>query len=164
MELVTPVHLKNVLLKEEFNNLLNNLPNAEEGLFDQGRSRYMIETSFIREYGQSLEERAKQIFNNQNIKSSYSLYCKYFGNASMEMHKDDNACTYTIDLCLKQTEPWGLWVEDKEYILKPNEALCYLGNDQIHGRLPKNLGFKGLVEMMFFHYVTPDHWFFTKNT
>ena len=161
---MTPVHLKNVLLKEEFNNLLNNLPNAEEGIFDQGRSRYMIETSFIREYGQSLEERAKQIFNNQNIKSSYSLYCKYFGNASMEMHKDDNACTYTIDLCLKQTEPWGLWVEDKEYILKPNEALCYLGNDQIHGRLPKNLGFKGSVEMMFFHYVTPDHWFFTKNT
>ena len=158
------IHLVNFLTEQEFNNLLNNLPNAEEGLFDQGRSRYMIETSFIREYGQSLEERAKQIFNNQNIKSSYSLYCKYSNNASMNMHKDDNACTFTIDLCLRQTEPWGLWVEDKEYILKPNEALCYLGNDQIHGRMPKNLGSKGSVEMMFFHYVTPDHWFFTKNT
>ena len=161
---MTPIYLKNVLSKEELNNLLNNLPNAEEGIFDKGRSRYMIETSFIKNYGQSLEELAKQIFNNQNIKSSYSLYCKYFGNASMNMHKDDNACTFTIDLCLRQTEPWGLWVEDKEYILKPNEALCYLGNDQLHGRQPKDLGPNGSVEMMFFHYVTPDHWFFTKNT
>lgn len=160
---MTPIHLTNVLTEKEFNMLVNNLPKVENGLFDKGRSRYMIETEFIKSYGQSLEQLARQVFKVNNIKSSYSLYCKYFDNASLEMHKDDNACTYTIDLCLRQTEPWGLWVENKEYILKPNEALCYLGNDQIHGRKPKNLGSEGSVEMMFLHYVAPNHWWFTKN-
>jgi len=160
--LVQPIHFKNVLTEKEFDSLINNLPKAEDGTFDSARSRYMIENDFLKSYGQSLEKFAKELFNN-NIKSSYSLYCKYFGNASMEMHKDDNACTYTIDLCVRQTEPWGLWVESKEYILKPNEALCYLGNEQLHGRKPKNLGPKGSVEMVFFHYVEPDHWWFSQN-
>jgi hypothetical protein len=158
-----PIKITEVLEQKEFNNLINNLPYIKDALHDSGRSRYMKDSNYITDLGKSLEKLAREIFKESNIKSSYSLYCKYFSKASMEMHKDDNACTYTIDLCVRQTEPWGLWVEDKEFILNPNEALCYLGNDQLHGRKPKDLGSNGSVEMIFFHYVQPDHWFFTHN-
>lgn len=158
-----PIKITNVLKEEELKDLIDNLQYLHPPLHDEARSRYISYSDYVEGVGRKLETLARGIFREDNIKSSYSVYCKYFGNASMNMHKDDNACTFTIDLCIRQTEPWGLWVEDKEYILNPNEALCYMGNDQTHGRQPKNLGPEGSVELVFFHYVQPDHWFFTRN-
>jgi len=158
-----PIKITNVLKEEELKDLIDNLEYLHPPLHDESRSRHISYSDYVEGVGRKLESLARGIFREDNIKSSYSVYCKYFGNASMNMHKDDNACTYTIDLCIRQTEPWGLWVEDKEYILNPNEALCYMGNDQTHGRQPKDLGPDGSVELVFFHYVQPDHWFFTRN-
>ena len=158
-----PIKITDVLKEKEFKDLIDNLQNLHPPLYDEARSRYFSYNDYIEDVGRKLEPLARIIFKENNIKSSYSVYCKYFNKANMNMHKDDNACTYTIDLCIRQTEPWGLWVENKEYILNPNEALCYMGNDQIHGRHPKDLGPDGSVELVFFHYVQPDHWFFTRN-
>lgn len=158
-----PIKVRKVLNIEDYENLLINLPDLSDALHDSARSRHMKCNDYITKLGKELEPLAKEIFKSNTLKSTYSLYCKYFGNASMEMHKDDNACTYTIDLCVKQDEPWALWVEDLPYVLEENEALCYLGNDQMHGRKPKNLGERNTVEMIFFHYAEPDHWWFVKN-
>lgn len=158
-----PIKITDVLKEEELKDLIDNIQYLHPPLHDEARSRYFSYNDYVEDVGRKLESLARKIFKEDNIKSSYSVYCKYFGKASMNMHKDDNACTYTIDLCIRQTEPWGLWVEDKEFILNPNEALCYMGNDQTHGRYPKDLGPDGSVELVFFHYVQPDHWFFTRN-
>lgn len=158
-----PIKITDVLKEEELKDLIDNIQYLHPPLHDEARSRYFSYNDYVEDVGRRLESLARKIFKEDNIKSSYSVYCKYFGKASMNMHKDDNACTYTIDLCIRQTEPWGLWVEDKEFILNPNEALCYMGNDQTHGRYPKDLGLDGSVELVFFHYVQPDHWFFTRN-
>jgi hypothetical protein len=64
-------------------------------------------------------------------------------------------------MCVYQKEPWGLWVDGKEYILMENEALAYYGNDQEHGR--KDFATGNHVAMIFFHFAEPDHWFFTKG-
>ena len=158
-----PIKITDVLKEEELKDLIDNIQYLYPPLHDEARSRYFSYNDYVEDVGRKLESLARKIFKEDNIKSSYSVYCKYFGKASMNMHKDDNACTYTIDLCIRQTEPWGLWVEDKEFILNPNEALCYMGNDQTHGRYPKDLGPDGSVELVFFHYVQPDHWFFKDN-
>ena len=158
-----PIKITDVLKEEEVKDLINNIPDLKDAFLDVPRFRYIKDNDYITNLGKHLESLAKKVFKENNIKSSYSIYCKYFGKANMNMHKDDNACTYTIDLCIRQTEPWGLWVEDKEFILNPNEALCYMGNDQTHGRYPKDLGPDGSVELVFFHYVQPDHWFFKDN-
>jgi hypothetical protein len=155
-----PVVLDELLDKSKYQELLRNLPSIDSGMIDSGRSRHMADNDFIKRMGISLEAVAKKVFGSDSLQSSYSLYCRYYGDASMEMHKDDNACTYTIDLCVRQTEPWPIYVEGNQYLLKENQALCYLGNDQLHGRQPKNLGPNGSVEMVFFHFVEPDHWFF----
>jgi hypothetical protein len=161
--IVQPIKITNVLTEEQTKDLIDSFKDLVTPLHDESRSRYISYSNYIEDIGKKLEPLARIIFKQNNIKSSYSVYCKYFGKASMNMHKDDNACTYTIDLCIRQNEPWGLWVDGQEYILNPNEALCYMGNDQLHGRQPKDLGSDGSVEMIFFHYVQPDHWFFTRN-
>jgi hypothetical protein len=66
-------------------------------------------------------------------------------------------------MCVYQTEPWDLWVENKKYTLYPNQALAYYGNDQLHWREKfPNPGLQH-VAMTFFHFAEPDHWYFTKG-
>jgi hypothetical protein len=106
---------------------------------------------------------AKEVFK-KDVKPTYAMWGLYRGfRANLPRHIDDNACTYTIDLCLSQKYQWPLWVEGKEYHLDSNQALCYYGEDQYHWRNEfPNPAFNE-VQMIFFHFAEPDHWFFTKG-
>jgi hypothetical protein len=157
---MTPLILENVLSDGEYNKLVESLPDDKDCDFDENRSRYLLDYPYARSVGMNLRETARSIFNSNLLEPSYSLMARYRGDANMEFHVDSNACTYTIDMCVRQTEPWGLWVSGVEYILHPNQALCYLGNDHWHGRKMKCFPEGGFVEMIFFHYVEPSHWWF----
>ena len=105
---------------------------------------------------------ARNIFNSTTLLPSYTLCSIYkTPRAQLWKHKDDNACTYTLDMCVWAKTPWDLYVDGKPYTLGGNEALAYYGNDQEHWRNafpdPEN----NEVAMIFFHYVEPDHWYFT---
>jgi hypothetical protein len=94
------------------------------------------------------------------------LFAHYEGqnpSPSLYKHKDDNACTYTLDMCVYQNEPWDLWVEDKNYCLYPNQALAYYGNDQMHWREEFPNPENNHVAMVFFHFAEPDHWWFKEG-
>jgi hypothetical protein len=115
-------------------------------------------------FSKILEPMAKELFKDDTLKTSYSLYSKYQSkNSKLSQHKDDNACTYTIDLCLSAKTPWGIFVEGNEYILHENQALAFMGEDQEHWRGPFPDPKTNCVEMVFFHFVPEDHWFFTKG-
>lgn len=165
-----PSILKNVFSIEDFEIIKNHLFNRpkEASEFDKGFERYCFTDPLIDEYAKKLTPIARHLFNSDKLLPSYSLFAHYEGNnPSLYRHKDDNACTYTIDMCVYQTEPWALGVNhdgiDREYILEENEALVYYGNDQEHWRgqfpNPNNQH----VAMIFFHFVEPDHWWHTKG-
>ena len=106
---------------------------------------------------------ARSIFG-QDVKPTYALWVAYRGfRASLPRHIDDNACTYTIDLCMSYETQWPICIEGKELLLEPNQAAVYYGEDQYHwrGEFPSPL--KNEVQMIFFHFAEPDHWFFTKG-
>ena len=106
---------------------------------------------------------AKKIFKKDVI-PTYAMWGLYRGfRANLPKHIDDNACTYTIDLCLSQKVEWPFWVEGQEYRLKPNEALCYYGEDQYHWRNQFPDPATNEVQMIFFHFADEDHWFFNKS-
>ena len=108
---------------------------------------------------------SKYIFNSNSIRPTYALFAHYEGkNASLYKHKDNNACTYTIDYCLYQKQPWDLFVEDNSYTLHENQALAYYGNDQMHWREKFPNPEINKVAMIFFHFAEPDHWWFTKGS
>lgn len=166
MLIQNPKILKNVFDEKDFNNLksyLYNKPKLEIN-FDKTFGRYCFEDPFIDSYSEKILQTARDVFNSQTLLPSYFLFAHYEGpKASLYSHVDDNACTYTIDMCIYQTEPWDLYVDGEAYTLHENEALAYYGNDQRHWREKFPNPESQHVAMIFFHFVEPDHWFYTKN-
>lgn len=157
-----PRIIKNLFDKKTHSFIMKEIsltPNNEIS-WDGQRSRTTSVYNRYSKFANLLLPTARKIFNDDSILPSYSLWARYMGAGGfLERHKDSNACTYTIDYCINQFEPWTLVVENKEYILETNDALCFMGEDQEHWRKPWKPG--NVVDMMFFHYVRPDHWWYT---
>jgi hypothetical protein len=164
-----PIVLNNVLNDEDYQKILNSLSNPKSFEYQEGFSRYIVSDGslpILKEISEKLIPIARDTFNSKHLMPTYSLFSHYEGQdpePSLYKHKDDNACTYTIDMCVYQVEPWDLYVEDKPYTLLPNQALAYYGNDQLHWREKFPNPEKNHVAMIFFHFAEPDHWYFTKG-
>jgi len=161
-----PKIIKNLLNKEDFNFILNHLKDSlsKQTYFEKDFGRYIYTSKEIEKISKDITPIARKVFKSKTLLPSYSLFAHYEGeSANLFAHKDDNACTYTLDFCVYQETPWGICVEGKEYFLEENDALAFYGIDQEHWRNdfpdPKN----NKVGFIFFHFVEPDHWFFTKG-
>ena len=110
---------------------------------------------------------AREVCDSPTLLPSYALFAHYEGpEANLFKHRDDNACTYTIDMCVYQQTPWDLWIatsgsEGRPYTLHENQAMAYFGNDQLHWREKFPDPDNNFVAMIFFHYVEPEHWYYT---
>lgn len=164
-----PKIVKDIFSNEDILSLKNLFKNYKNFDFQPGFSRYAISNSSMVEmnhFSNKLIDMARKTFNSDTLMPTYTLFVHYEGDnppPSLYKHKDDNACTYTLDVCLYQTDTWDLWVDDKSYTLQENEALAYYGNDQMHWREAFPNPGKQHVAMMFFHFAEPDHWWFTKG-
>lgn len=161
---MNPTVIKNILSGENFARIVDYFKNNEDLKNQQPDNKFGRRTlsnnshPILTEYSEILLPIAKMVFNDDSMVPSYSLFAEYSEKEiSLFHHKDTNACTYTIDLVLYQDEPWGLWVENKEYILNPNEALLFMGEDQEHWR-ETVYNNTNKIALVFFHYVRPDHW------
>lgn len=164
-----PMLIDKVFQDEDFEKLKTHLFNRPKNIeeYDERSGRYLFYDKMIDEYAQKLIPKAREIFESDTLAPSYSLFSHYQGNSRLFRHKDNNACTYTIDLCVYQNQPWDLCVEHEKintrYTLYPNQALAYYGNDQQHWRDDFPNPKSQYVAMTFFHFVEPDHWWFTQG-
>jgi hypothetical protein len=164
-----PLVVNDLLSTEDYKKLLTYLDKPKSFGFDPGFSRYSIgdgELPILAELADKLIETARKTFDSKTLLPTYTLFAHYEGqnpSPSLYKHKDDNACTYTLDMCVYQNEPWDLWVEDKNYCLYPNQALAYYGNDQMHWREEFPNPETNYVAMIFFHFAEPDHWWFKEG-
>ena len=114
-------------------------------------------------YHEILLDKARSIFT-PTLMPTYCLWVTYKGfRARLPRHVDDNACTYTIDLCVSHKTQWPIFVEEKEILLDANQAVCYYGEDQYHWRNDFPDPSNNEVQMIFFHFAEPEHWYFTKG-
>ena len=161
-----PVILDSVFDSQTFISLkqrLVDLVKPKDG-FDPSFGRYLFTDEDIEKHSQILLPKAREVFNSQTLLPTYALFSHYEGkDANLFKHRDNNACTYTIDMCLYQTEPWDLYVEGNSYTLQENQALAYYGEDQEHWRENFPNPQSQQVAMIFFHYAEPEHWFFTRG-
>ena len=164
-----PLLVNDVLSTEDYAILTNAVSNPKSFEYQGGFSRYVVADNSLPVLGEianKLIPTARKAFGSDTLLPTYTLFAHYEGHdpaPSLYKHKDDNACTYTLDMCVYQTEPWDLWVENKNYTLYPNQALAYYGNDQMHWREEFPNPESQHVAMTFFHFAEPDHWFFTKG-
>jgi hypothetical protein len=156
---------KNVLSDEDFSRLVSYFKGAIENSdveYDE-YGRKFLSPPILDEYAEKLLPMARNFFNSDTLLYSYALFAEYSDkNIFLKSHTDINACTYTIDLVVYQNKPWALWIEGKEYLAEENEAILFWGEEQEHwrNRVENN---DGACAVIFFHYVEPDHWWFTKG-
>jgi hypothetical protein len=160
--------VKNVLSQEDFHRLrmhFKDNPTLESMSTDEfGRKLLNDKTEpILKKYSEMLLPKVREYFGTSTCLPSYSLFAEYSDETiSLDKHKDANACTYTLDLVLYQGDPWALYIEGKPYTAYPNEAVMFMGEKYEHWRetLYTNSDKIGVI---FFHYVEPDHWYFTKG-
>lgn len=115
-------------------------------------------------FSKKLEPLARDIFKDQTLKSTYAVYLDYNEPTSkLPMHRDNNACTYTIDYCVSQKTPWGVVIEGKEFFIEENEGLAFMGGYDLHGRKKMPDPSNNRVEIIMFHFCPEDHWWFTEG-
>ena len=168
VELNTPSVVYPILPKEDFDRFSSSLRSIAKTLpFDSNFGRFtgsQFELPILEEFTEKLIETARKVFNSSTLLPTYSLFAHYeTDKARLWKHIDDNACTYTLDVCVYQNFPWDLWIDGKNYTLHPNQGLAYYGNDQEHWREQFPYPELQQVAMVFFHFAEPDHWWFTKG-
>lgn len=157
-----PIILRETFPTELRERLLNDcdlLWRRNDMSYDPQFERHMSNSGRLYLYSEHLLPLVRQAFQDDTILPSYNCWARYAHPGSkLPEHKDKNACTFTVDYCVRQHEPWGLFVEGKEYTLQENQSLVFMGEDQEHWRGPFKPG--NMVEMIFFHFVRPNHWYF----
>ena len=160
-----PLIINNLLSQEEFKKLQEYVKNLDKSTLGHSDdfNRYEFSGSDpLNLLHKDLLPIAKDFFESKTLVPSFNFGSWYYGNASLEKHKDVAPCTYTIDLCVYQTTPWDLYVEGVPYTLQENESLLFYGEDQRHWRESFPSGDDVIVCNVLFFYVEPDHWFFTE--
>lgn len=161
-----PEVLKNILTEEQKKELVDYFYNLAKDapINDKESHRFTIgdEDPILQKYTKIIMPFAKQFFESDTLVPSYTLFSHYKGKAAnLRKHMDANACTYTVDLCIYCYTDWDLWIENIPYKFLPGDAIAFYGEDQIHWREsfpdPENNHYGAI----FFHYVEPDHWWFT---
>lgn len=117
----------------------------------------------LQKYHEMLLPLARKIFKSDTLLPTNALFAEYTKTgATLGHHYDANACTYTIDLCFYESHPWPLFVDGTPFYYAENEAVCFFGEEQEHWR--ETLNEENIkIGLAYFHYVEPDHWFFTEG-
>jgi hypothetical protein len=156
-----PIVINNLLSQEEFKELQDYVKNLDKSTLGHSAefSRYEFGGSEILDsLHKKLMPLAMDFFESQTLVPSFNFGSWYYGQASLEKHRDVAPCTYSIDLCVYQNTPWDLYVEGVPYTLQENEALLYYGEGQKHWREEFPDSGNNVVCNVFFFYVEPDHW------
>lgn len=169
-KVMQPKIVNDLLSQKDYQMLYDHLFSMDKSskVYEDSFGRHLIWDDTLNKAAIDITETARIIFGSPTLKPSYTLFVHYYGDqAKLKRHYDDNACTYTLDMCLYQTKSWDIGVNhdgvDSMYTLQPNQALAFYGNDQEHWRNDFDGTKEDYVGMIFFHFVEPDHWFFTKS-
>jgi hypothetical protein len=159
-----PIILKNVFSEDDISKIREIVRSGggRRRSYDGLTKRQLIKHDDFEQYfSKKLEPIAAKIFGDPTLKTSFSLYAKYDNKSSwLPKHVDRDACTYTLDYCLSAKTVWPLNIENVAYPIQENEALAFMGEDSYHWRDPMPDPETNEVEMIFFHFVPENHWFF----
>lgn len=149
--------------KSDIASLIASKTLANKNYVDERHRREVGRWKALREYAEKLIPIARQVFNDPTLLPTYNVYLKYGADSHLSMHKDQNACVYTIDYCVSENVDWPLIVEGQRFSIPAGRALAFMGGHDLHGRGPIPDRDDALVENIMFHFCPADHWYFTEG-
>lgn len=160
-----PIILNDVFNEEDRQKLVELLKSEsyEKNWIDPKNNRRVLKYPQLEShFSKKLEPILHEIFKTDRIKTTYSVYLDYNKPTSrLPAHKDNNACTYTIDYCVSAKTPWGIVVEGEEFVISENQGLVFMGGHDSHWRDDMPDPENNRVEVVMFHFCMDDHWYFT---
>lgn len=158
-----PIIIKDVLSEEQISYIYDYISkNKEDDEQWAGRKSWMIDR--IDGPGLDISDSIqKAVHNALNVSVQLNEYPfllryspKYGAISKLFPHSDyRDSQRVTIDIQLKYNEDWAVVIEGKNYNLKYNEALVFLGTQQLHWRENKILKNDTEVDMLIanLHYL-----------
>lgn len=165
-KLKKPIVIDNLFSTDDFNDLKRHIEeNENKILFDPTEDRYVFNSKYLTEnFNKKLEPLAKKIFKDKSLETSYCLYVRYQGYKSqLNKHKDLNANTYLIDLCINEKTQWPIFIDGVEYKLEPNQAVAFLPMEWEHWRNQFPDPNNNIVEIIMFYFVPKNDEGWIKN-
>lgn len=112
-------------------------------------------------FSKKLEPIVREVFKDDTAVSAFAFHCVYDSPKSyLTTHVDKHACEYNVSYVISQKEPWAFNINDEPYYCEENAGVFYSGTRDMHGRPPLSETSNDKVEMIFFHFVPKDHWYF----
>ena len=82
---------------------------------------------------------------------TYAYWRYYIWGAELPNHTDRSACEISATVNINDCgNHWPIYVDERELIMHPGDAVIYLGKDCVHGRKKFNGDFNA---QLFMHYV-----------
>lgn len=109
-------------------------------------------------FGQELLPLARELFNNPNLSSVKTTFAHYEGHQGvLGKHVDNNTNVCLLDVCVYEDLPWGIVVENQEYIFPPNSGVAFHSGQLEHWRKPNpDLNNKTGVLLAYFDEIPLD--------
>ncbi len=111
---------------------------SNSGLSKEQRTMFdSVNNPVLQMFGQELLPLAKELFNNPNLCSVKTTFAHYEGHQGvLGRHVDNNPTVCLLDVCMYEDLPWGIVVEEKDYIFPPNSGVAFHSGKLEHWRKP----------------------------
>lgn len=165
-----PKPLKNIFTEEqasELSQVVNEYLDPDKKFyFDDISDREVRRSKKLAKFNEILEPLAREVFNDETLKATYSILLSYNSASHLVGHHDTNANIYTINYCVKSNVEWPIWFGDGDdrigIDIPQGEALAFMGCDDFHYREKTTSEDADLVLVMF-HFCPSNHWYFIKG-
>lgn len=163
--------IENVFSDDIFNRIKKKVTEIQWGpegnfFYHTSLGRWESNIEFDPDLEEIILQTGRDAYQDPTLLTAYHYvvrYQKQNGNIPhLWKHMDQNGCQQTIDICIeKEGVEWGLEVDGVVFSEKPNDAICFYGQQQVHSRpdFPKDATENDWLTVLFFHFVKPDHWF-----
>lgn len=150
-----PIIIDNVLSDKEIQEVYKFIDNNKESAENwAGRKSWMIDNPFLRNALTKKIETSSSLAVGEDLKlNEYPFFLRYspqYGFISKLFPHIDyrDSQRVTVDLQLNYDEEWAVVVEGKSFNLKFNQALIFLGTQQMHWRENKTLKDESVIDML----------------
>lgn len=159
-----PQIIDNVFSEDQINRIyatISKTPLSDLKIGPWGGQCAWLRTHFDEDIVETINQIGYALFGEEielQLDYSFARYSNEFGyKPKLFPHSDLRPKPrFLLDIQLRADEPWGIVVEETNYVLSNNQAIFFSGTNQLHWREDKTLSPHSRVDMLFCNFEFKD--------